>query len=200
MLGYFKGLVMGFSLKKVVKAVAQPVLKIATAPVTIPLAIVNKVGLSEEVKAVTTVDTKNLSNVINETTKLQGSTGSDEFKSAVYDAAKIGIASAGAGGAISGTTAVAGVAVTAKAQAGGGVSVGDIGSVFGIPTGLGGLDLSGVNIVKPKSVAEAIENIPEYLEDAATIATNPNNRSYVYIGLSILALIVGIFIIRKLKK
>lgn len=190
---------MGFSLKKIVKAVAKPIIQTVTAPISIPLAIVNKTGLSEEVKSFTTVDTQNMSNVLNNTAKLQGSTGSDEFKNAAFDGLKLGIAAAGGAGAIAGTTAAGGVLLTAKAQAGGGVSVADLGTLAGVPTNIGGIDLGGLNIVKPKAVQPIYENFPEYFEDAYESVVAPENRTFLYIGLGVLSL-VGIFLIRKIIK
>lgn len=174
-------------------------MKTVAAPITVPLGLVNKAGLSDEVKSLTTVDTKNLENVINNTANLQGSTGSDEFKNALFDSAKLGIAAAGGAGAIAGTTATGGVLLTAKAQAGGGISVGDLGTLAGVPTNLGGIDLGGLNIVKPKATQPIYENFPEYFEDAYQSVVAPENRTYLYVGLGVLSL-VSIFLIRKIIK
>lgn len=190
---------MGFSLKKIVKAVAQPIIKIATAPVAIPLALVNKSGLADEVKNVTSVDTKNLSNVISNTSKLQGSTGSEEFKNAFFDAGKLGIAAAGGAGAIGGTTATGGVLLAAKAQSGGGISLGELGALAGIPTGIGGIDLGGLDVVKKKQVQPIFDNFPEMFQDAYQETIAPENRTYLYAGIGVLS-IIGIFLIRKIIK
>lgn len=191
---------MGFSLKKIAKAVVKPVLKIAAAPITVPLAAVNKVGLSEEVKSLTTVDTKNLTNVINNSTSLKGSTGSDEFKTAMFDTAKLGVAAAGGAGAISGTAATGGVLLAGKAQAGGGISLGDLGGLAGLPTDIGGIDLGNFNVVKPKTTSPISELFPDFLQPTYSggVSNSGSNSNLILIVLAVIAFIGMIFLlIRK---
>lgn len=187
-------------LKKFIKKAVQPILKISAAPLSIPLGVINKAGLSETVKSITSVDTQNLENVINNTTKLQGSTGSDEFKSAAFDGVKIGAAALGGGGAISATAAGGTFLAASKAQAGGGLSLGDLGGIAGLPTNFGGFDVGGFDIVKPKKIQQIVENFPEYFEDQYQQITAPENRTVLYSVIGVIGLIASIFLIRKIVK
>lgn len=187
---------MGFSLKKVVQAVAAPVV----APVVATAKIVDKAGLSDTVKSAG-IDLNNLSTVAQQTAKLEGSTGSDSFKTALFDSAKIGIAAAGGAGAISGTTAAGGVLLATKAQMGGGVSLGDLGALTGVPTSFGGLDLGGLDILKPKTKATIEEVWPDVFDEYLPPAIAESTGTKLVIMILGAAAFIGaaIFIIRKRK-
>lgn len=192
---------MGF--KKFVKKIAKPVAKIAAAPITVPLGIINKAGLSDDIKKITSVDTKNLENVINNSTSFQGSTGSAEFKNAFFDAAKIGTAAAGGAGALTATQAGGAFLVASKAQAGGGVTVGDLAAVGGYDTSFGGIDIGGKSIVKPKqrqSLMDTFSGFPNSIDEVYQEAVSPKNRNMVYMAGGVFALIAIIFIARKIRK
>lgn len=187
---------MGFSLKKIVQAVAAPIV----APIVSTAKIVDKAGLTDTVNSAG-IDLNNLSTVAQQSAKLEGSTGSDSFKNAVFDSAKIGLAAAGGAGVIAGSTAAGGVLLTTKAQMGGGVNLADLGTLAGVPTSFGGLDLGGVDILKPKTKATIEEVWPdvfdEYLPPA--IADSTGTKLVIMI-LGVMALIGAvIFIIRKRK-
>ena len=178
---------MGF-LKKVVKAVTAPVV----APVAASVKALDKVGATATVKNAVGVDLNNLSTVVQQSGKLEGSTGSDQFKTALFDAGKIGIATAGGAGLVSGTTAAGGFLLASKAQQGGGVSLGDLGTLAGIPTSFGGIDFGGMNVVKPKTIQPISEVIQDWLPSDYYGSSSGETSSGV--NLAIIAPIVIFFL------
>lgn len=192
---------MGFSLKKAFKSVA----KVATAPVRITNSITKKAldvtGL-DSVASKVGIDTNNLFNQTNSLLKGDIRTGSDEFKNAAFDGVKIGLAAAGAGGAIAGTTAAAGFAVTTKAQNGGGITLGDLGAVAGVPTDLGGVNLGNIGVVSPKPVTTTpVNNVwPDYLGNSNTAPVGTTNNSFIYMAFFGFILLSGMMLILVRKK
>jgi hypothetical protein len=192
---------MGFSLKKAVKSVA----KVASAPLQVANSAtktaLNATGGTKLAGALG-IDTNNL---LSQSSAVMGGkiqTGSNEFKTAAFDAAKIGAIGAGVGGAVAGSTAGATFMATTKAQMGGGVSIGDIASVAGFDPSLGGVNLGNVNVVKPKkqqSLFEALDFNQGY-EDAYSTVTAPKNRQTLYIAIGVISLIGIVLIARKIKK
>lgn len=189
---------MGFSLKKAVQSVA----KVVTAPVAVPLDLsvkaLDKIGATDLVANTAGIDLHNLNTVAANTMRLESS-GTDATKAAAFDSAKIGLGALGGAGVISGTTAAGGFLLATKAQQGGGVDAGDIGSLFGIPTSFGGMDFGGLQVLKAKA-QEVIEEVPEYIEEAYQEVIAPKNRNFLYVGILILTLGASIFIIRKIRK
>lgn len=188
---------MGFSLKSVVKAVTAPIV----APVAVTVKALDKVGLTDTVKDTAGIDLNNLSTVAQQTGKLEGSTGSSSFKTAFFDAGKIGIAAAGGAGALTNTQAAGGFLLASKIQNGGGISVGDLGSLTGLPTGLGGVDLGGINIVKPKTTAPLSDVFPDFFSDEGpgSVGGSSNNK-IVMIALGAIAFIGLIYILIRKKR
>lgn len=193
---------MGFSLKKAFKSVA----KVATAPVRITNSITKKAldvtGL-DSVASKVGIDTNNLFNQTNSLMKGDIRTGSDEFKNAAFDGVKIGLAAAGAGGAIMGSTAAAGFAVTTKAQNGGGITLGDLGAVTGVPTDIGGVNLGNIGVVSPKPVTTTpVNNVwPDYLSNS-TLPTSlaQNNNTFIFMAFFGFILLSGIMLMLTRKR
>lgn len=188
--GFFK---MGL-LKKIAKAVTAPIV----APIAVTVKAIDKAGLTDTVQNTVGIDLKNLSTVAQQTGKLEGSTGSDSFKTAFFDAGKIGIIAASAGvgsGALTNTQAAAAFLATTKVQQGGGLNVGDLGALAGVDTGF----LGGIDIIKQKA-QNFVEDIPQYLDEAYQSVIAPKNRTFLYIGAGVVFLGLSIFIIRKFRK
>lgn len=194
---------MGFSFKKAIQSVA----KVVTAPITVPVEVarstLDKAGVNKVVASTTGVDLNNLARVTNNSLQLEGSTGSAEFKAAAFDAAKIGAVAAGGAGTLTATQAGGAFLLASKAQAGGGVTVGDLAAVGGYDTSFGGIDIGGKSIVKPKqrqSIMDTFSGFPNSIDEVYQEAVSPKNRNMVYMAGGVFALIAIIFIARKIRK
>jgi hypothetical protein len=186
---------MGFSLKKAFKAVAK-VAAPAIQVITSPIKIADKAGLIKPITKATGVDLNNIRATINSSAKLEGSTGSDSFKKAFYDSAKIGAVVATGGGALTTTQGAGALLLTSKIQNKGGATLGDIASVAGVDTSFGGIDLGGIDIIKKKAndVASSVSDF--FTGDSQAVGTGSSSRN-IYIGIGVITLVTAFIIIRK---
>jgi len=138
------------SLKKAVKDVA----KVATAPITVPLAVtavaLEKTGVNQAVNKSVGMDLSNVATQASNVYTGNFSTGDSEFRKAMWDGAKLGViaGTAGAGASALGYTGLGtstgltatqgalGLGLLSKVQKGGGLSLGDVASASGFDTSI----------------------------------------------------------------